>query len=505
MKGNSLIIKNSFFLVMRTIIITSIGLYSVRELLVILGNEGYGLFNIVFGVALIFLFINGAMVSSTQRYLAYYIGKKDDRMLEDVWGSSLFLHTSIAITTSVLLFVIKDIVLNDFLVIDVSIIKSAYFTYYCSIIVVFVSIVQAPFNALILAQERMSFFAILSLLDAIIKLILIYFLHLFDSFLLEKYSLMYVASSLFLFSVYYLYCVKKFDKGFSLKKINFDLLKEISSYSLWNIFGNFAFVAKTQGVNVVLNIFIGVVANSAYAITTNVTSAIQNLMNSIVTAVNPQIYKSYAEEDFERNTLLINTSSKFSFFLGLIVVVPFLFNTQYLLELWLNQVPKYLVKFVQLALIILLVDCLSNPLMTGIQATGKVKAYQVVVSISVFLNLPISYYLMKYWPEPQGVYWVALGMAVISLGLRLYFISSLTKFSVTLFLKTVILRSIFVMLSSLLLVLLMLNLLDIENTFLSFMKISFFTVLSVIFSICLFGLKSSEKQFIFLKISGYLR
>lgn len=505
MKNNSLIIKNSIFLAIRTIVITLVGLYSVRELLVILGIEEYGLFNLVFGVAVLFSFINGAMVSSTQRYLAYYIGKKDEILINNVWTNSLILHFSIGLFISIFLFSIKNLILKSFLVIDLMFLEAAYFIYYCSILVVFISIIQAPFNALILAQERMSFFAFLSFLDAIVKLGIIYCLYFFENFILEKYALMYLASILIVFLIYYYYCFKNLKKGFQLRGYELKLLKEMLVYSLWNIFGNLAFMAKTQGINVVLNIFVGVIANSAYAITTNVSSAISNLINSVVTAINPQIYKSYAEEDFERNTLLINTSSKFSFFLGLIIVLPILFNTKYLLELWLHHLPLYLVDFVQLALIILLVDCLSGSLMTGIQATGKVRAYQVVVSISVFLNLPISYFGLKIWNEPIIVYWGALFMALISLGLRLYFISRLTKFSTVLYLKSVILKATFVVSSSVSLAFLFFNIINLRHSFLLFLTVSLVIVVSVLLSIIIFGLQSSERKFIFSKVGGFFK
>lgn len=505
MKNNSLIVRNSVFLAIRTIVITIVGLYSVRELLSILGVEEYGLFNLVFGVAVLFSFINGAMVSSTQRYLAYYIGKKDEGMLSAVWVSSLILHLSIAILIAVLLFLLKDQVMKKILVVDLKYLKSAYFVYYCSIFSVFISIIQAPFSSLILAQEKMSFFAFLSLFDAVAKLIIIYLLYLFEYSILEKYSLMYLTSVVVVFIIYYFYCFKKFDKGFNFNKVNPSLLREITIYSFWNIFGNFAFMAKTQGVNILLNIFVGVIANSAYAITTNVSSAIGGLINSIVTAINPQIYKSYAEEDYERNIILINSASKFSFFLAFIVILPVLFNTKFLLELWLNQLPLFLVDFVQLALVILLVDCLSGSLMTGIQATGKVKAYQVVVSIAVFLNLPISYFLLQSGCEPIVIYWVALVMAFVSLGLRLYFISHLTQFSILLYLKSVILRSIIVVLSSILLAFLLFNNINIYHSFLSFILVSLFIVVNVVLSVIIFGLESSERKFIFLKINGYLK
>lgn len=505
MKNNSLIVRNSIFLAIRTIVITIVSLYSIRELLLILGIEQYGLFNLIFGVAILFSFVNGAMVSSTQRYLAYYIGKEDEELVNYVWNNSLILHFSIGFFVSFFLIIIKNIILDKFLVIDLKYRNSAIIVYYCSVVVVFISIIQAPFNALILAKEKMSFFAFLSFFDVILKLGIIYILYFIGDSILEKYALMYLGSILVVFLIYYYYCYNVFRKKFQLVNVKPELLKELCIYSLWNIFGNFAFMAKTQGINIVLNVLIGVIANSAYTLTASVSSAVGNLINSVVTAINPQIYKSYAEQDFDRNTLLINTASKFSFFLGLIVVLPILFNTKYVLNLWLHDLPMYLVGFVQIALITLLVECLSGSLMTGIQATAKVKAYQVVVSISVFLNLPLSYLGLKVLGNPMIVYVVSLFMAVISLGLRLYFINRLIKFSALLYLKKVIVRVVLVALSSFVFSLMACEIIKINNDFISFIMISFLIVLIVFFCIFVFGLHSSERQFILSKINGCLK
>lgn len=505
MKNNSLIVKNTFFLAIRTIVITLVGLYSVRELLAILGIEAYGLFNLVFGIAILFSFINGAMISSTQRYLAYYIGKQNNQLLDDAWNSSLILHFSVAIIVSLMLLGLKELILNNLLVIDLKYKNSAYFIYYCSIGSIFISIVQTPFNALILAKEKMSFFAVLSLYDAITKLGIIYCLYFFQNFVLEKYTVLYTTSSIVVFLVYYCYCFKEFNKKIQWHVQNFDLLKEMFLYSMWNVFGNLAFVAKTQGINIILNIFLGVVANSAYAITNTISAAIGGLINSIVTAINPQIYKSYAEKDFDRNILLINSASKFSFFFCFLVILPILFNTKYLLELWLHDLPLYLVSFVQVALVVMLIDSLSGSLMTGIQATGKVKIYQIVVSVSVFLNLPLSYIGIKLWNEPVVVYWVALLMSLISFGLRLYFLKSSTNFSILIYLKSVFIKLILVASSSISLAIVFSNIIYMQYEFLSFILISCAIIIGVIFSIFAFGLCSSERQFILSKINGYLK
>ena len=505
MTNNSLIVRNSIFLAMRTIVISIIGLFSVRELLVILGVEEYGLFNLVFGVAALFTFINGAMVSSTQRYLSYYIGKKNNQLFDDVWSSSLFLHLLIALTVSIILLSSKDLMLNRLLSIDLHYMGSAKFIFYFAVISIFISIFQAPFNALILAKEKMSFYAGLSLYDAISKLGIVYLLYFMQDSLLEIYTILYVSSNLVVFIIYVIYCNNEFKKKIKLNVSNFSLLKEMFFYSSWNIFGNFAIVTKIQGINILLNILFGLVVNSAYAITNTVSGVIGGLINSITTAINPQIYQSYAEENYERSAILINIGSKFSFFFCLVVILPILFNTQYLLEIWLQEIPNYLINFIQLTLVIMLIDCLSGTLMTGIQATGKIKIYQIVVSISVFINLPLSYLVLQFIPKPAVVYWVALLISFLSLGLRLYFLSRLTKFSMVAYIDSVLVKIVYVLFISVSLSWVFMDIFETKFLIINFILSSLAMVLTVLVSIVLFGLSVVEKQFIQNKIKSYLK
>ncbi|MDM1719800.1 hypothetical protein [Acinetobacter towneri] len=505
MSKNTTILRNASYLVFRTLLVSLIGLFTVREVLRLLGVEEYGLFNLVFGIAALFAFINGAMVSSTQRYLSYYIGKKNNKLFEDAWSSSLFLHLLIAVTVSVVLLSIRDLMLNRVLSIDLNYMKSANFIFYFAIISIFISIFQAPFNALILAKEKMSFYAGLSLYDAISKLGIVFCLYFMQESLLEKYTILYVSSSLVVFVIYILYCYKKFDKKIQLKVSNVPLLKEMFFYSSWNISGNFAAISKIQGINILLNIFFGVIVNSAYAITNTVIGVVSGLINSITTAINPQIYKSYAEEDYKRNSLLINIGSKFSFFFCLLIVLPILFNTQYLLELWLHEIPDYLIDFVQLALVIMLIDCLSGTLMTGIQATGKIKIYQIVVSISVFMNLPLSYLTLQFIPKPSVIYWIALLMAFVSLGLRLYFLKRLAKFSIIVYMNSVLVKIALVLFFSVFFSWFLKELFEIDDQMISFLLSSIIIVLIVVANIVLFGLSTIERQFIQNKIKGYLK
>ena len=217
MSKNTTILKNASYLVFRTLLVSLIGLFTVREVLRLLGVEEYGLFNLVFGIAALFAFINGAMVSSTQRYLSYYMGKKNEKLLEDVWRNSLFLHFLIGIIVSIALFSSKNLILNKLLTIDLNYTDFASFIFNLAVVSIFITIFQAPFNALILAKEKMSFYAALSLYDAVSKLLIVYFLHFFSESLLEKYTIMYVSSNMVVFIIYVIYCYKMFNKKIQLK------------------------------------------------------------------------------------------------------------------------------------------------------------------------------------------------------------------------------------------------------------------------------------------------
>src|SRR5690606_18824182 len=198
--------------------------------------------------------------------------------------------------------------------------------------------------------------------------------------------------------------------------------KELISYSGWNLFGNIAAVSKNQGINIVLNLFFGTVVNAAYGVTNQVYAAVNMFVSNFQLALNPQIIQNYSQGNFKQSHYLISQGAKFSFFLMLIIVTPILLNTDYILNFWLKTPPEHTTIFVQLCLINVLIDCLSGSLMTGMQATGKIKWYQIIVGTLVFLNLPISYFVLKLGAKPYSVYYVSIFISIISLQFRLYFL-----------------------------------------------------------------------------------
>lgn len=504
MSSNNLILKNSIFLFLRTIVITIVGFLTIRELLNLLGIEEYGLFNLVFGVATLFSFLNGAMISSSQRYFSLYLVENKSKF-KDVWKCSLTLHLIIAFFVSILLLFLKNYILDDLLNIDGKFNVEAEYIYICSIFYIFILIIQAPFSALILAHEKMSFFAWLSLVDALIKLFIIFILYFFKSDLLILYTVFFVISSSIVFVFYLIFSIKKLNAELRIFNLNTILLKEMFIYCLWNIFGNFSFLFKLQGINVILNIFYGLAVNSAYTITNTITSVINNLVNSIVTAFNPQIYKSFAIDDFERSQLLIDLSSKISFFIAYILIIPTLFNLNFLLDIWLESKPLFLYDFLKLSLIILLIDCLSGSLMTGIQATGKVKLYQISVSFIIIMNLPVSYFLLKIGFDPYYIYIIGMISSILCFILRLFFLRMVSKHNTMKYIKDVIWNILKVSLVSMVLIQISLKFIDHSSVWLSFLisviSFEFFIVLSIIF----FGLSPNERKFFYSKFFGYLK
>ena len=504
MLGNKLIFKNSMFLFFRTIIITIAGFLTVRELLKVLGVEEYGLFNLVFGIATLFSFFNGAMISSSQRFLSYYI-EKDSLKFKDVWRSSLILHFLIAVFVAILMYLSSGYIIEDLLNINKYLKEKSLIIYLYSIFYVFILIIQAPFSAIILAYERMKFFAMLALVDALLKLFIIYLLYCFDGNYLEIYTILLVASAFFVFIAHFFYCYSKFNIKFDFYKTDFEVLKKMISYCLWNIFGNFAFLSKVQGLNIILNIFFGLVVNSAYAITNTVVSVVNNLINSVVTAFNPQIYKTYASGDYVRNSFLINTSSKISFYLGYFLIVPIIFNLDFLLNLWLEVTPLYLLGFLKIALIVLLIDSLSGSIMTGIQATGKIKAYQIVVSLFVFLNLPISYIFLKSGFDADIIYVVAIFLSIISLFVRLFFLKNLVNHDIVFYFRQVILKGLLVVSISLIFIYFIDLLIIFKNPWIEFFVSSILFEFVILSSIIFLGLSVSEKKILFSKVFGHIK
>lgn len=437
-----------------------VSLYTSRVILNTLGVEDFGIYNVVGGVVSMFSFFNSAMSSATQRFLSYEMGKGDFVQLRKTFNATQIIHIGIA----VLIFFLAETVglwfVKTYLVIPSERLEAAIWVYHFSVLSFMVSIIQVPYNATIIAHERMNVYAYVSIIEVILKLLIVFMLTWITYDKLKLYGILYFVVVFVIAAIYRIYTRRNFEESkFEVVKDK-KLYKTLISYSGWNLFGNIASVAKGQGINILLNMFYGPVVNAARGVAIQVESAVNSFVNNFQIAVNPQIIKSYAAEEKEYMTSLIIRSSKFSFYLLFLLSLPIILEVDQILKLWLKTVPEYASIFTVLVLFIILIDCLSGPLMTAIQATGKIKIYQAVVGTLLILILPISYVLLKFGYSPEITLYVNIVISIIALAIRLHIVWKLLDFPVLRFIKEIILMNILIVSLSISLPLVIRNLMD---------------------------------------------
>ena len=442
--NNKRIAKNTMFLFVRMLFSMVISLYTSRVVLNALGVEDFGIYNVVGGIVVMFSFLNSSMSSATQRFLTFELGKNDLDNLKRVFSMSINIHIAIALFITLLAETIGLWFLNNKLNIPVQRLNAANWVFQFSILTFVVSILSVPYNASIIAHEKMKAFAYIGLLDVFLRLLIAIALPLvlFDK--LKIYAILIFCAALIIRVIYGVYCKRKFIEctySFFWDKSLFD---KLLSYAGWNLWGNLAFVGYTQGINILLNIFFGPVVNASRGIAYQVNGAVNSFVMNFQTAINPQIIKSYATNDFEYMHKLIFKGSKISFFLLLLLVFPVLLEAETILKIWLVKVPNYAVVFCQLILINSLIDSLSGALMTGVQATGRIKLYQSVIGGVLLLILPISYILLSYNFEPESTLYVSISVSIVALFLRLIIIKPLIHLSISRFVKEVLLKVLYV-------------------------------------------------------------
>ncbi len=438
--NNKRIAKNTLMLYFRMILTMLVSLYTSRVVLNTLGVEDFGIYNVVGGFVTMFGFLNSAMASATQRFLAFEIGKGDHEQLRNVFSMSINIHFLIAFIIFILAETVGLWFVNTQLTIPSGRMGAAQWEYQFSILAMMVNMVSVPYNAMIIAHERMNVFAWVSIAEVSLKLFIVFMLQWFGFDKLKFYAVLTFCVSLIIRFIYGFYCSRQFKESRFRYFWDKSLFKTLASYAGWNLWGNLAAVLKGQGVNVLLNIFFGPVVNAARGIAYQVSGAINQFVANFQMAMNPQIIKSYAVNDLKYMHQLIFRGAKYSFFLLFTLSLPILLETEQILRVWLKIVPDYTVIFTRLVIINVLIDCISGPLMTAAQASGKIKLYQSVVGGLLILNLPISYLFLKFGFQPQVTIFVSIGISVLALMLRLLILRNLVKLKIENFFYQVILK-----------------------------------------------------------------
>ncbi|HHG8774828.1 TPA: oligosaccharide flippase family protein [Raoultella planticola] len=430
MSKNSLIVKNTLFLATRTIVSVIISFYTTRVILNQLGAQDYGLFSVIYGIVGFTIFLSSAMNESVQRFISMNLGKDNLKRLKDIVKNSLISYLFLSLLFIIILISFRSYVVTNFLNIPPGSLLIAKKLYILAVCAIGISIIQTPFNAIVIAHENMSFYAYMSIFDVFSKLIISFMIPLVNEDKVIVYSMLLLLSSLLVFFIYVIYCLKRFRYSFFGGRLSFVVIKDISSFSFWNVFGNFAFVCRTQGINIIINIFFTTTVNAAYALSNAVLNALTSLTQAFVMSVRPQIFKAYADSNIERYTQLITMGSKYTFALLFLISAPLLICTDKVLSLWLVETPEYTVSFIRFILIVALIDSFSSSIIAGIQATGKIKTYQIVVSFFVFISLPISYVLYRHGFSVYTAFIPIISFSILNLNMRLYFLSKNTIFSI---------------------------------------------------------------------------
>ena len=436
-ENNKKIAKNTLLLYVRMLFSMGVSLYTSRVVLQVLGVENFGIYNVVGGIITMISFINGGMVSSTQRYITFELGKGDVHQLHKVFITSVQIHLLISVVILILAETIGLWFLLNKLVIPEDRLVSAIWVYECSIIACIVSIMSIPYNAAIIAHEKMSAFAYISIVDVVLKLLIVYLLLIIPFDKLIVYAILMLSVQIIIRFIFTNYCQKHFLESKYEHHVDLPLLKEMASFAGWSFWGNLAGVLYTQGLNMMLNVYFGPLVNAARGIAVQVQTATQGFVTNFQMALNPQITKKFANQDLRNMHSLMFRSARFSFFLLFFLTLPVLLETKFILEIWLKTVPDDTVTFIRIMILISLIYTTANPCIVANQATGKVKKYQMVVGGTLLTILPISYLILELDAPAYSVFIVHFFVESIAQILRLYMLRNLINLSFLRYLRNV--------------------------------------------------------------------
>ena len=446
--NNKRIAKNTLILYVRMLFMMIVSLYTSRVVLDKLGVEDFGIYNVVGGVVSMFAFLNQAMVSSTQRYITYALGNENKVELRKYFVNSILIHAFISVFIIIIAETVGLWFLYEKLQIPSDRFIAAQWVFQFVVLSTVVLVMSAPYNADIIAHERMKVFAYVSVLEVSLKLLIVFTLSLVPVDRLIVYAFLLFLVQCIIRYIYSYYCKKHFLE--TTYNIAWDkkVFKEMLCFASWNMLGGLSGVCCNQGLNILLNIFFGPVVNAARGVAMQVQSTVILFANNFQMAMNPQITKYYARGELDLMHKLVIRSSKYSFFLLLVLSLPLMVGANPILSLWLKEVPEWSVQFVRIILMIIIVDVVANPLMISSAATGSVKVYQTVRSFIMLSVLPIAYIVLKSGAAPSVVFIVHLVICIFAFITRLYIVAPMIALPKGLYVKKALLPCFYVAIPS---------------------------------------------------------
>lgn len=489
------IAKNTMLLYVRMLFLMLISLYTSRIILNAMGIVDYGIYNVVGGVVAMFSVLSGSLSAAISRFITFELGKGDSDKLRRVFISSINVQILLIIIITILLEIVGIWFLNHKMIIPLDRMKAANWVFQFSVITFGFHLWSVPYNAAIIAHEKMSAFAYISIFQALAKLAIAFLIlkNPFDR--LIYYGCLTLLVGIIQRFLYTTYCKRHFvecNYKFAFYK---DTTKELFGFAGWNFIGAASAVLRDQGGNLIINLFFGPAVNAARGVAMSVNGAVAGFVTNFMMALNPQITKSYASGDYQYMFGLIFQGARLSYYILLILALPILFTTQYLLDAWLGVVPEHAANFVRLVLIFTMSESLASPLVTAMLATGKIRNYQIIVGGCQLLNLPLSYFFLSCGFPPETVFFVAIGVSVLCEMTRLIMLRGMIHLSVRAFMKNVYLNVIFVTIISMICPYLLTTYVKLNNIG-NFVILCLVSLLSAVVSIYVIGCNRDDKDII---------
>lgn len=411
--NNKRIAKNTMFLYVRMIVLMIINLYTSRVVLDALGVVDFGIYNVVGGFVTMFSIINAAMTTATQRFLSFELGKGNKKRVQSIFSTTVYIHIFLSILILVLAETIGLWFLNTKMQFPEDRIFAANVVFQMSVFALILKVISLPYNAALIAYERMSAFAYVGIVEAILGLAIVFVLYVSSQDKLIVYATLVAIVSAFIQIIYWTYCRRNFSETCKVRLYCKEDGKMLMSFVGWNLIGSSAAITQDQGINVLLNMFFDATVNSAKGLSSQVKTALARLVSNFTLAMNPQIVKSYAAGEIEAMNNLVIKGCRFSYLLTMIVSIPLYVKAEFVLGLWLVEVPAYTVLFVRITILMELVESMKHTLVTAVLATGNVKYYQLTNGVLMLMIIPVAFLCLKLGCSAESALYAALSITIL--------------------------------------------------------------------------------------------
>ena len=499
------VIKNTGYLYMKMAITMFVSLYTTRLILNSLGASDFGIYNIVGGVISMLGFLNAAMASSTQRFMNYAEGEGNNDKKIVIFNISIVLHVLVAAIVGVMLLISGVLFFNGILNIPDARIFAAKIVYASLIISTMVTILTVPYDAVLNSHENMKYYSIVGVFESLLKLVVAFACVYTSEDKLIVYGLLMATIPFVSLFIMAIYCHKRYSECCYRIRKNWDkeIAKDMTGFAGWSMFGNLSAVLFGQGLNMLLNVFFGPVVNAARGIAVQVQNAIQQFVGNFQMALNPQITKTYAKGELSEMHKLMFRSARFSFFLLFFLSLPVLFETDFILTVWLKTVPDNTIVFLRIMICTSLIYTLSNPLIVANQATGDVKRYQAVCGTILLMILPVSYVCLRLRFPAYSVFIVHFLMESLTQMVRMFLLRPLIGIRIRDYFRYIYLPVLLVIAISVILPTIVYF--NMDDTVVRFLVVGIVCVLSVSVAAYTLGLSRNEQLFVKTKAISLLQ